>query len=129
MNVVQGLGLARKWGPHVISAVYLIESLFGPGMSGAEKKEAVMTWLRQQQEKLNLPWGEQVIIVISNMIDTVVGILNLLGVFRHKSEEDQDVVVAAVDVASAVNGSGRANMNAVIEKDPELSAFLAKLER
>ena len=129
MNVFQWLGLAMKWGPHVISAVYLIESLFGPGMTGAQKKEAVMAWLREQQEKLDLPWGEQVIVVIGNLIDTVVGILNLLGVFRHKDEEAEDVLVAADEVATLVNGRGRARINAVVERDAELAAFLSNLEK
>ena len=126
MNVFQWLGLAMKWGPHVISAVYLIESLFGPGMTGPEKKEAVMAWLREQQQKLGLPWGEQALTVISNLIDTVVGLLNLLGVFRHKKDEATEVIVAAGVMADIVNGQGHENVRAVIDADPELAAFLAR---
>ena len=124
MSVFQWLGLAMKWGPHVISAVYLIESLFGSGMSGSEKKEAVMAWLRQQQEKLNLPWGEAAIVVISNLIDTVVGLLNLLGVFRHKKDEARSVVIAVEEMVDIVGGQGRDNVREVIDSDPELTAFL-----
>jgi hypothetical protein len=136
MNVFHWLGLALKWGPHVISAVYLIESLFGGTMTGPEKKEAVLAWLRERKDQLaangiNLPWGDAVIEVISNLIDTVVGLLNLLRVFRRKDEEANDAtaVAAAEAVNEAVNGAGRANVMAVIDADPELTAFVERTRR
>lgn len=126
MNIIQWLSIGIKWGPHVISAVYLIETLFGSGMTGAEKKEAVMAWLRKQQEALQLPWGDQAIGIISNMIDTVVGILNLLGVFRHTEELSEADLESGREAAATVKIQ---NVHAVIAEDPELSAFMAKTER
>jgi hypothetical protein len=121
--MLQWLGIAMKWGPHVISAVYLIEQLFGSGLSGPEKKEAVLAWLREKQQKLGLPWGEQVIVVVGSLIDTVVGLLNLLGVFRRTQDLSPDELAAAEAAAAGVN---TANVHRVVESDPELAAFLTK---
>lgn len=134
MNVFQWLGLALKWGPHVISAVYLIESLFGPAMTGPEKKAAVLAWLRERKEQMEkagipMPWGDAVIAVIENLIDTVVGLLNILKVFRHKDEEAAEAIVATDAVVAAVNGAGKANVDRVLAEDPALARFIAKTER
>lgn len=121
MNILQWLSIGMRWGPHVISAVYLIENLFGSGLSGPEKKEAVMAWLHEQQAKLNLPWGGQVIDIISNMIDTVVGLLNLLGVFKR--EKDLSPVEIEFGKAAAATVD-RAGLNEVVGSDPELQRFV-----
>lgn len=124
MNIIQWLSIGIKWGPHVISAVYLIETLFGSGMTGAEKKEAVMAWLHEQQAKLNLPWGGQVIDIISNMIDTVVGLLNLLGVFKREKDLSPAEIESGKAAAATVD---RAGLNEVVESDPELQRFMTRV--
>lgn len=129
MNLFRFIPLLFQWGGTVVSAVVTIESLFGSGLSGAEKKERVMAFLSKVQKDQNLPWGEDVLGVIGNLIDTVVGILNFTGLFRRGQDaSDEDVSAAAavvVDTATVTN----ANVAKAKEQDPELAAFLDKMKR
>lgn len=132
MNIFRVLPLIVKYAPLVYSAVNIVEDLYGSTKSGPEKKELVMAWLSNTARQLALPWGDAAIGVVSNLIDTVVGIYNFIGLFRSRSsegEEPAEVQAATVEVAAQTEATVKENVRKVTEQDPELAAFLEKMER
>lgn len=123
MTFLKLVPLFFVWIKPVIGAVMTIEALFGSGLTGMEKKERVLEYLRELNEKtLNLPWGEDAIQVVDDLIDKVVWFLNKYGIFKHNDDEDPEAVRAVravVDVAEAHKGK-------VADSDPALRDFIAK---
>lgn len=116
-----------KWMPLVISAITTVESLFGSGMTGAQKKEKVLAWLSRLAKERNLPWGEDAINVISDLIDTVVGIMNFVGLFRNREAVEFNELGEQEELASSTAPASTANVAKAKEQDPELAAFLEKM--
>ena len=116
------------WLPEIIKAVAIFEAVLDPKMPGSEKKATVMAYLSQVAEKSGLPWGKEAVGVVGQIVDTVVGILNFLGKFRHKAEMDPAEVDAASVAASSVVTPAEAasKVNAVAADDAILAEFLAK---
>jgi hypothetical protein len=123
MNVFRLVPLVIAWLPHVIAAVSVVEAVFGSGKSGVEKRELVLSFLRRVSSQLGLPWGDRAVEAVALTIDAVVGILNLVGTFRHASAVEEDVAAASVVVARASVGSAvvPSSPNAIV--DVELAEF------
>lgn len=122
LKLIKWIPIAIAWLPHVLKAVSLFEIVLAPGTPGSEKKAAVLAWLSETAKKLGLPWGDSAIGVVSDLIDTVVGILNFVGQFTHRS---QGAPVASPEAAQALSES----IEAAKAADPELERFLARLSR
>ena len=45
MAFLKWIPTALAWLPHVIAGIVVIESVLGPGKTGAEKKQAVLAWI------------------------------------------------------------------------------------
>lgn len=121
MTFLKFIPLFLLWIKPVIGAVMTIEALFGGGLTGEEKKQRVLEYLRELNDtKLNLPWGDDAINTISNIIDSVVWFLNKYGFFTHKDEESAEDVVAT-KAAIRIAGSNEGKV-----ADPELADFILK---
>lgn len=131
MNIFRSLPLIIKYAPLVYSAVNIIEDLYGSAVPGPEKKRIVLAWLADTSTRLNLPWGDAAVQVVSNLIDTVVGIYNFIGVFRNKedADESEELKVATQSVVSDTKERADANVRQVTEQDPALKAFMEQMER
>lgn len=117
------------WLPEIIKAVAIFEAVLDPKTPGAEKKAAVMAYLSDVAAKSKLPWGPQAVELIGGIIDTVVGILNFIGQFRHKKDMDPEEV-EAISTAATVSPSLVAEKVAVkAEQDEALDAFLRKVSQ
>jgi hypothetical protein len=99
MGALKMIPLVLRWLPHVVSAVSLIEVL-ASDKAGPEKKRAAMIWLQRTSEKMNLPWGPQVMQVLSHLVDASVGVANLVGYF--KTVEDRSGPPSEDEVAKFV---------------------------
>lgn len=112
------------WLPEIIKAVAIFEAVLDPKTPGPEKKAAVMAYLSDVAAKSKLPWGPQAVQLIGGIIDTVVGILNFIGQFRHKKDMDPEEV-EAMSAAAAVSPALVAEKVAVkAEQDEALDTFL-----
>jgi hypothetical protein len=130
MNLFQLIGVLTKWGPLIINAVYFVEQLFGPGLTGPQKKAAALAWLSDRHKDLeakgiSMPWGPSAIEAIGTIIDAIVSILNFFRQFRHRSLATEAEVTAASALAEELNVLGR--VEEVKQDDPELAAFLLKM--
>ena len=124
MNVLRFVPIIIRWAPIVYSAVITIEQILGPGVAGSEKKKIALTWLSEMAEQFNLPWGDAAISVLSDLIDTTVGILHITGQFTRMDEfDDEEREVALADGAEA-EVFARLNVAKVAEKDPVLAEFI-----
>lgn len=124
MNLLRFVPIILRWAPVVYSAVITIEEILGPGTEGKEKKRIALAWLSEMAQQFNLPWGEAAIGVLSDLIDTTVGILHITGHFSRMDEfdaEDRDVALA--DAAEA-EVFARLNVDKLAAKDPVLAEFL-----
>lgn len=112
------------WLPEIIKAVAVFEAVLDPKTPGPEKKAAVMAYLSDVAAKSKLPWGPQAVQLIGGIIDTVVGILNFIGQFRHKKDMDPEEV-EAMSAAATVSPALVAEKVAVkAEQDEALDTFL-----
>lgn len=115
------------WLPEIIKAVFIFEATLDPKTPGPEKKAVVMAYLGEVAAKSKLPWGPQAVELIDGIIDTVVGILNFIGQFRHKKDMDPSEV-EAISTASTASSALVAEKVAVrAEQDEALDAFLRKV--
>ena len=122
VSFLRFIPLAIVWIPHVIRGVIVIESLFGSGKPGEEKKAAVLAWLSATGARLGLPWTGAAIAAISDLIDTVVSILNFVGAFRGGGEAIDAGVLVSDETAVVTNRS----IADALEDDPELAAFMER---
>lgn len=123
MTFLKLVPLILVWIKPVIGAVMTIEALFGSGLNGAEKKERVLEYLRELNEKtLKLPWGDDALRVVDEIIDKVVWFLNKYGIFKHNDSEDPE----AVNAVRAVLRVADAHEGKVEEGDPALRDFINK---
>jgi hypothetical protein len=115
------------WLPEIIKAVAIFEAVLDPKTPGAEKKAAVMAYLSDVAAKTKLPRGPQAVELIGGIIDTVVGILNFIGQFRHKKDMAPEEV-EAISTAATVSPALVAEKVAVkAEQDEALDSFLRKV--
>jgi hypothetical protein len=124
MNLLRFVPIIIRWAPIVYSAVITIEEILGPGTEGKEKKRIALAWLSEMAEQFTLPWGEAAIAVLSDLIDTTVGILHLTGHFSRMDEfdaEDRDVALADSEESEIF---ARVNVDKIAQKDPVLAEFL-----
>jgi hypothetical protein len=125
MKIFALVPILLAWLPEIIKAVAIFEAILDPKTPGSEKKAAVMAYLSEVAAKSKLPWGQQAVEIIGQVIDTVVGILNFLGKFRHKADVDPAELEAAS--AAAVPPAETAEKVAkVAAEDEALAQFLAK---
>ena len=87
--------------PKVLAVVQLVEELLDPSVDGVEKKRVALEALR------NAGVSESLMAIASGLIDTVVAVLNALGVF------DREGVVGDEQLASEVAGLKRAGVEAM----------------
>lgn len=121
MTFLKYIPLFLLWIKPAIGAVMTIEALFGGGLSGPEKKARVLEYLKELNDtKLKLPWGDDALNIIGNIIDSVVWFLNKYGFFTHNSEEKPEDILAtkaAIEIAGSHNDK---------VADPALAEFMAK---
>jgi hypothetical protein len=126
MTFLKFVPLFFVWIKPVIGAVMTIEALFGSGLTGEEKKDRVLEYLRELNDTtLNLPWGDDAIEIVGELIDKVVWFLNKYGIFKHNDDEDPE----AVRAVRAVVNVAEAHKGKVTDSDPELNAFVSGLAR
>lgn len=128
-SMLQVLSMIPKiltWLPLVITGVSVVESMLGSGLSGEEKKKAVLAWLREAGQQANLPWTDSAISTLSTLIDAVVGLFNFLGIFRKKEEVAPEEAAVQVSLADTVRPVVEAKVAAAVDVDPVLAQFLAK---
>jgi hypothetical protein len=129
MKVFSLIPVLLAWLPEIIKAVAIFEAVLDPRTPGKDKKAAVMAYLSGVAAKTKLPWGPQAVELIGGIIDTVVGILNFIGQFRHK-EDMAPEEVEAFSVAATVSSAAVAEKVAVkAEQDEVLDEFLGKLSQ
>jgi len=124
MNFFRSIPMMTRWLPVVYSAVVVIEEIVGPGRTGEEKKALALSWLREQSDRLSLPWGPQAIEILSDLIDTVVGIMNFLGEFRHAGDHSEDDLIESEADARRTDSAMRDNLATVMSRDEDLARFM-----
>lgn len=125
-TVIRNIPLVMTWLPIVMAGVTIFESLFGSEKSGAEKKEAVLAWLRRVGEKLGMPWTERALEVVSNLIDVVVDVMNFVGSFRHAADTPDDEAAAQLQIVRSTASTLKRSVDDVLDEDPVLAEFLKR---
>ena len=117
MRYLQFIPIILAWLPHVIAGIAVVESVANKDTTGAEKKQLVLDYLRATALRLGLSWGEQAVKAIELLIDAAVTLLNLVGVFKHETDSEPEVVEAKKDAPVRI-------ATATVNDDPALSAFM-----
>lgn len=124
MNFFRSIPMMTRWLPVVYSAVVVIEEIVGPGRTGEEKKALALGWLREQSDRLGLPWGPQAIEILSDLIDTVVGVMNFLGEFRHAGDHTDEELAESEEAARRTDAAMRDNLATIASRDEDLARFM-----
>lgn len=125
--MLQVIGLVLRWFPAIIAIVQGIEAAFDPEASGEDKKKAALAALAKFFASVGVTLSDAMLDTFSKVIDAVVAVLNVLGVFRRKGEATPETRASAiVPAAAAADAAAAAVANA---NDPALDAFLAKTKR
>lgn len=124
------IALVIGWLPAIVGVVSAIEQIFGDA-KGSEKKSAAMKALRQVLERANVPRLDNVMGIMSSVIDAVVGVLNVLGVagFSDTADEEQEVIElipAGHEVTSEATYEGPRAAYAKLE--PRLEELTAQMK-
>jgi len=123
MHILRFIPIMLAWLPHVVAGIVMIESVVGKSTNGREKKALVLEYLKATAGKLHLTWGDTAITALSMLIDSVVLIMNIVGGFKHKDQEDPEVSEARDSLPS---NAYLVNIKTVGE-DPELQNFVDKM--
>lgn len=118
MRFLTLIPIILAWLPHVIAGVAVVEGVASKETTGEQKKKLVLDYLRATATRLGLTWGEQAVKAVELLIDAVVTILNIAGVFKHTNATEPEVLEAKAD--APVTASTRMN------SDPELVAFMER---
>lgn len=114
------IGLAVRFAPTVVSVVTLIEGLVSKDTPGSTKKELAMTTLRDILGTLGIVLRPEVEEFISLLIDTVVSLLNLLGVFKHKDEvTEAEELVAVIDAPTVAAAAAKVSEAVTVKALPD----------
>lgn len=89
-GVFQALGFVIRFLPLIMVAIKTIEAVASPTTTGAEKKKAVTDALVVAIGKLGMTVGPEQMGLISQAIDIVVFIFNLVGVFTHRGDTPEE---------------------------------------
>jgi hypothetical protein len=125
MKFLRIIPVILVWGRHVIQAVMVMEGVIRGNQTGAQKKAAVLAVLSGIARETKLPWGPAVVEILADLIDITVKALNLRGMLAG-GEMPTEI---AATIALVNNTEAPPNLSKVIEQDPALQAFLAKLSR
>lgn len=99
--MLQVVGLAVRWFPVIMGIIMSLEAVVNPNTSGAEKRKAAIAAVVAFFKGLGITLTDGQLDALGKVIDGVVAILNLFGVFRHKAdlpEEEMDAAIAAAAV-------------------------------
>lgn len=114
------IGLAVRFAPTVVAVVTLIEGLVSKDTPGSAKKALAMTTLKDILGTLGIVLRPEVEEFISLLIDTVVSLLNLLGVFKRKDEvTEAEELVAVVDAPTVAVAAAKVSEAVTVKALPD----------
>ena len=101
--MIKAIGFLLNIYPIVMVIVNVVEAIMSD-RSGEEKKAVVVRAIREIAARAGVTISDTVIKLISQLVDAVVTVLNLVGVFSHKTEgkEDAPVVTASGKIVAPV---------------------------
>ena len=94
------LGFIIRYLPIILTAVKAVEELTDANTTGEEKKLLVLKAVSDVLASFGIVISDTYLDVISKAVDTVVSILNALGIFRHADDESADEEAVPAPVAS-----------------------------
>lgn len=106
----KAIGFLLNIYPVVMVLISVVEAMMSD-RSGEEKKAIVLRAIQDIAAKTGIKVSDSFIKLISQVVDAVVTVLNLMGVFDHKSEGKEE--------APVVTASGKVVAPVVIESDTE----------
>lgn len=119
--MLKTFSLIIKLIPVILAGVRLIEEISrDTDWSSQTKKDAALAFIRETAASLGVPISDDVLAVISRVIDTVVSVLNAFGVFSKKAADA--TVSAATTAVSAQSVTAH-----VVSPDPSIEARLDAL--
>lgn len=113
------IGVVVRWFPAIIGVIMSLEAVLNPDVAGEEKRKAAIAAVTKFLQALGVHLTAPQLEALGKVIDGIVAVLNVLGVFKKDSEEPLAPEVAALPVEAA-----RSGVAAEAEKDEELAKFL-----
>ena len=127
--MLQVVGLVVRWFPVIIGIIMSLEAVINPKTSGAEKRQAALAAVVSFLKGLGLKLSDAQLESLGKVIDGVVSVLNLLGVFKHEKELEP-AELAVMEEASTVDS---ATVSAAVAKvavdDEQFDRFLRNTAR
>lgn len=99
--MLQVVGLVVRWFPVIVGIVMSLEAVVNPNTSGAEKRKAAIAAIVSFFRGLGITLSPAQLESLGKVIDGVIAVLNLLGVFRHKADLPPAEVAALEEAAVA----------------------------
>lgn len=113
------IGIIVRFLPALIAAIHMVEGLTAPNTLGEDKKELVLVTIRKILVAAGVALSDSVNAALSQAIDVVVAIFNLLGVFNHAEDE----TAPETDGTGVVSAAAVAQVTEVIRSYPNDARF------
>lgn len=123
------IGIIIRYFPVVLGVLLSIEAVVNPSTPGADKRAAAVAAISKALAAFGVVLSEAQLEALGKVIDGVIGVFNLLGVFRKKADLPPEELAAADAAAKVTPVEVNARVMEVAATDETFAAFLRATER
>lgn len=127
--MLQVVGLVVRWFPVIIGIVMSLEAVVNPKTTGAEKRQAALAAVTSFLKGIGLKLTDAQLESLGKVIDGIVSVLNLLGVFKHEGDLEEDERKVVEEAGSVESSEVSSAVARVAADDEQFDRFLRNTSR